>query len=303
MTKSTITQSQKRFEESVGKLFEHSDSNLQTCLFLTSSSDTGVIRNGGRNGARFAPQAFLSTFKKFSQVEKLKKYQFTTLETSSSDEEQNDFHAAQINQSIRIENGLRSHSKSTIIHLGGGHDHIYPLLRALSSIYKKFIVINIDAHADTRTDSDFHSGTPFRQFGVEFPDRLKLFQIGLNTFANSYSTLTPIAGTKMKILWATQFQLEDLEIFFSEIENEIDPSTCVILSLDTDAINGSIVPGVSAVNPSGLNLIQLTDILKKYKQLRLNHQPILGIYELNPLYDSVAGISMRLISNFVFEFL
>lgn len=303
MTKSTITQSQKRFDESVGKLFEHSGSNLQTCLFLTSSSDTGVIRNGGRNGARFAPQAFLSTFKKFSQVEKLKKYQFTTIETSNSFEEQNDFHVAQGNESKRIESAIRSLPNSTIIHLGGGHDHIYPLMKSLANFYKKFVVINIDAHADTRTDSDFHSGTPFRQFGVEFPERLKLFQIGLNSFANSFSTMTPITGTKMRILWANQCHTEDLKKFFSEIESEIDSSTCVLLSLDADAINGSAVPGVSAVNPSGLNLNQLMDILKKYQQLKLNHPPILGIYELNPLYDSLAGISMRTVGHFVFEFL
>jgi len=303
MTKSTITQSQKRFEESVGKLFEHSDSNLETCLFLTSSSDTGVIRNGGRNGARFAPQAFLSTFKKFSQVEKLKKYQFKTIETSHTDEEQSDFHSAQVKESERIEHALRSHLNSTIIHLGGGHDHIYPLLKSLANFYKKFIVINIDAHADTRTDSHFHSGTPFRQFGVEFPERLKLFQIGLNSFANSYSTLTPIMDTPMRILWANQWSSEDLKIFFSEIQSEMDPSTCILLSLDADAINGSIVPGVSAVNPSGLTAMQLMEILKMYQQLKLNHRPILGIYELNPLYDSLAGISMRTVGNFVFELL
>lgn len=303
MTKSTITQSQKRFDESIGKLFEHSDSILQKCLFLTSSTDTGVIRNGGRNGARFAPQAFLSTFKKFSLVERLKKYQFTALETSNSEEEEIDFHLAQINESKRIESALRSHPNSTIIHIGGGHDHIYPLLKSLTNFYKKIVVINIDAHADTRTDSDFHSGTPFRQFGVEFPDRLKLFQIGLNPFANSISTLTPILGTTVRIFWANQLRTEDFKIFFSEIEAEIDSSTCVLLSLDSDALNGSIVPGVSAVNPSGLNLIQLMDVLKMYQKLNINHQPILGIYELNPLYDSLAGISMRTIGNFVFEFL
>jgi hypothetical protein len=91
MTKSTITQSQKRFEESVGKLFIQSDSYLHHCVFLTSSTDIGVIRNGGRNGARFAPKAFLSTLKKFSLVEKLIHYRFTNTEVGNIEEEEKDF--------------------------------------------------------------------------------------------------------------------------------------------------------------------------------------------------------------------
>ena len=54
-----------------------------------------------------------------------------------------------------------------LIHLGGGHDHIYPLLRALSAQNDRITVINIDAHLDTRTDDLPHSGTPFRQFARE----------------------------------------------------------------------------------------------------------------------------------------
>ncbi|MFP5387174.1 MAG: hypothetical protein ACLGHN_13935, partial [Bacteriovoracia bacterium] len=68
MTKPSNSQSLKRFQESLGHLFS-SDTGKKKCLILKSSSDIGVIRNGGRNGARFAPQSFLSTFKKFSQCE------------------------------------------------------------------------------------------------------------------------------------------------------------------------------------------------------------------------------------------
>ena len=53
-----------------------------------------------------------------------------------------------------------------IFHLGGGHDHIYPLLMSLEKTqnYKHLKVLNLDAHLDTRTDEFAHSGTPFRQF-------------------------------------------------------------------------------------------------------------------------------------------
>jgi formiminoglutamase len=303
MTKSTITQSQKRFEESVGKLFTLSDSNLHQCVFITSSTDIGVVRNGGRNGARLAPQAFLSTLKKFTLVEKLMNYRFINTEVSNPKEEEKDFKHAQKQEAERITEVIQSNPSSTFIHIGGGHDHIYPLMRALSDTFQKLVVINIDAHADTRTDPENHSGTPFRQFGDEFPGKLKLFQIGLNSFANSFSTLEPIGETKMNVLWINQLNPENLKNLFHTIQAEIDEATAVIFSLDTDALNGGIMPGVSAVNPLGLNLPQLCEIWGYYKNLKISHRPIVGIYELNPVYDTLAGLSMRTIGSFVFELL
>ncbi len=303
MTKSTITQSQKRFEESVGKLFIQSDSYLHHCVFLTSSTDIGVIRNGGRNGARFAPKAFLSTLKKFSLVEKLIHYRFINTEVGNIEEEEKNFKHAQQEESARISEIIELNPSSTLIHIGGGHDHIYPLMKALSKTFQKLVVINIDAHADTRTDQEYHSGTPFRQFGDEFPGKLRLFQIGLNSFANSFSTLEPIKETKMNILWSHQLNSENLNNLFADIQKEIDETTAVLFSLDADAINGAIVPGVSAVNPSGLTLSQLNEILGHFKTLKLTHKPILGIYELNPIYDTLSGLSMRTMGSFVFDFL
>jgi formiminoglutamase len=54
--------------------------------------------------------------------------------------------------------------EQNIIHLGGGHDHVYPLLKAIETKYKKIIILNIDPHCDTRESEHNHSGTPFRQF-------------------------------------------------------------------------------------------------------------------------------------------
>lgn len=303
MTKNSITQSQKRFQESVGKLFEISDPKLKKCVFISSSTDVGVIRNGGRNGARYAPKAFLSTFKKFTLIEKLNNYQFVHIETGDAKAEEKDFIIGQSEEAIRIRDILKSEASATFVHLGGGHDHIYPLMKAIVNNYKKIIVINIDAHADTRSDLNPHSGTPFRQFGEEFPGKLHLYQIGLNEFSNSYSTLESIEKTQMNILWMNEISSEKLKTLFLSIQEEICESSAVILSLDSDALNGSIMPGVSAVNPSGLYFSQLLEILKHYKNLKISHSPIIGIYELNPLYDTLAGLSMRTIGHFVFELL
>lgn len=302
MTKPSISQSQKRFQESVGALFSKSDpSSTAQCLFLKSSTDIGVIRNGGRNGARFAPQSFLSTFKKFSQNKTLSELAFYDFEVANHDEEVADFHSAQKKEAERISTILKSHPSSRLCHIGGGHDHIYPLLTAISKTFEKVIVINIDAHADTRTDEEFHSGTPFRQFANEFAGEFHLYQIGLHPFANSFSTLSPLKKGDGKTLWKKEMNQDSIKVFFDQIKRTIDPKTMVIFSLDADALVGSEVPGVSAVNPGGLTRTELLEVWEHYRHLPLAHLPVMGIYELNPLYDTLSSFSMRTIASFVFE--
>ncbi len=302
MTKPSITQSQKRFQESVGALFSKADRiPKNTCLFLKSSSDIGVMRNGGRNGARFAPQSFISTFKKFAQNQTMNELAFFDIEVSSVEEEEFNFHEAQLNESLRIEAAMKDHPGSKVIHIGGGHDHVYPLLKASSAKYKNVVVINIDAHADTRTDEHFHSGTPFRQFANEFQGQFHLFQIGLHPFANSFSTLTGLEKGKMEVLWMKDVNEANISSLFKKIAAVVNDETLVVFSIDADALSGNEVPGVSAVNPAGLTRAQLLSIWAHYSALKKNHLPVMGIYELNPVYDSLASVSMRTMASFVFE--
>ena len=191
MTNQTITQSQKRIQDSIASLFLSNDDRKCDFLFLTSSSDIGVQRNGGRNGARLAPQSLLSYIKKLNKKPSLEKKSFIQLEVAIEQEELKDFQDAQNRQADRISTNLKSFPGSFVCHIGGGHDHILPLLLALGKDFKRVIVINIDAHADTRIDSDFHSGTPFRQFSTIFKKEFYLFQIGLMELANSKSTMNP----------------------------------------------------------------------------------------------------------------
>lgn len=289
------TQSQKRFSESVASLFK--EGSTPDVVFLKSSSDWGVMRNGGRNGARFAPQSFLTFFKRLTLTESMRKMVFLDQEVSSQNLEKEDFNQAQILETKAIEALFKQHNLSTFIHIGGGHDHIFPLLSSLHS--KKIIVVNIDAHADTRVDDEAHSGNPFRRFAKNHP-QFELYQIGLHPFANSLSTLQQLEQGTMKILWRSEFSENSLKHFFEQIKSQITEDTKVIFSLDADALDGSIIPGVSAVNGAGLGLKDLKLIWNEYKKIT-THAPIIGIYELNPIYDTLSGLSMRTMAGFVFE--
>lgn len=304
MTKIPHTQSQKRFSESIGARFllptDHSTQD--SMLFLKSSSDEGVIRNGGRNGARFAPQSFLSVFKKLSVTEGNRGYTFFEQEVALPLEECEDFPKAQNQQAQRILKVLKAHPHSRVCHLGGGHDHIYPLTMALSQSFKKVVIINLDAHADTRIDDSPHSGTPFRQFSQIYQGEFYLFQIGLHRFANSESTLRKLDKGNMSILWRRDLDNEvKYREFFETIESIVDEKTLVIFSIDADALDGSIVPGVSAVNANGLKREHLQRLWEDYRKLEFTHAPIMGIYELNPVYDTLSMMSMRTLASFVYE--
>ncbi len=298
MTKPLNTQSEKRQMESLGSRFGAGDGS--EVIFVKSSSDIGVIRNGGRNGARLAPQSLLSFFRKLALDQKSATFTFREVEVSSIEEEKSDFKNAQEKEAQRIELVVNSHPKARLIHLGGGHDHIYPLLKSFTH-KKKVIVLNLDAHADTRTDSDFHSGTPFRQFAAEYKGEFHLFQLGLHVFANSESTLSPLPAGKMHVLWRKDMMDQNKwGVFFDEIRKLIDEQTVVIFSLDADALSGELVPGVSAVNGMGLKTNELFQAWDMYRALPLKHEPVMGIYELNPVYDTLSGMSMRFMSNFLF---
>lgn len=302
MTKPAFTQPQKRFQESLAALFLKIDANpFKTCLFLKSSTDVGVIRNGGRNGARFAPQSLLSCFKKLSQNSSLKNYQFLEVEVASKSEEENNFHLAQIQEGKRIRQEYLTSIHAKICHIGGGHDHIYPLLSAVGQDFKKVIIINVDAHADTRTDENYHSGTPFRQFSNDFEGEIYLYQFGLHPYSNSFSTLSDLKKGKMSILWKKNLCSTSIIELFKNIKSQVEEKTLVVFSLDADALCASEVPGVSAVNPDGLSRQELMQIWENYSALPLHHPTILGIYELNPIYDTLASLSMRSIASFIYE--
>lgn len=300
MTNTSITQSQKRTQESLSALFSNSRGEKH-CLFLKSSSDTGVIRNGGRNGARFAPQSLIATFKKFSQSDSMKTISFSEVEVADGEAEKNDFASAQKLEAQRITEALQNEKESYLVHLGGGHDHVYPLLRAKAQEYSRIVIFNIDAHADTRTDSEFHSGTPFRQFANEYQGELHLIQLGLHPFANSFSTLSPLNKGSSSTVWKNDLIEKNISEVFQKASKLIDEKTFCLFSLDADALCGFEVPGVSAVNPNGISLETLKLLWKNYSELRFSHPWALGVYELNPVYDTLASISMRTIGSFIFE--
>ena len=284
-----MTNLQKRKKETWRDLFRPSLADDEQALqFYSSPCDLGVIRNGGRRGARHAPHSLLHHLKSMVRHHESPLCEEYFLDPHSGHQE------FTLEQKRQIE-FIDQHLKTKAIHIGGGHDHIFPFAKAIAKKCDHLHIINIDAHLDTRRDEIFHSGTPFRQLKKDLGDKLTITQVGIRSSANvedNYQNL------EMNIL-----TMEDVrQGALSQIK--IEPQATLFLSIDCDGIDASLMPAVSATNPDGLtmpNLIQIKDIVTSHWKEH-NHL-YLGIYEFNPLFDNVSSTSAKFITHYIRDLL
>ena len=275
--------------------------SLADILFFKSSSDIGTIRNFGRRGSGFAPEAILSIVKKLALHNERT---WSEIEVANIALEEEDFSHAQDEYTTTLSTALQSYTKaSKFIYLGGGHDHVYPLLKALNTRSKKIKVINIDAHLDTRIDEFHNSGTPFRQFANEFVGSFELIQLGIHDFANSKTTMNELGNAKEVV--ATYDDLVHLTQNFTNnrklFERMIpfDHEALYLFSLDADALEAGLMEGVSAVNHRGLPYHFIEELLAYSQEvLRIKHY---GFYEYNPVYDNLSQKGARVLAGLIYK--
>ncbi len=268
----------------------HPESWNERTLILSQHSDTGVILNGGRLGARYGAEAILHQLFKMNKNESSKDFGHFHLPTC-----QEEFDQEQRREITAIKTILEHSSLENLIHLGGGHDHVYPLVM---SIKGPLHIVNIDAHLDTRNDQQKHSGTPFRQILVERKD-VTLTQIGIHEFANpkaNYDLPMTILSVKESYQFAQSHGFEKM------LELGNTRKAPVLLSLDADAIEASAMPAVSAPNHQGLRANFVTDLFSAYEKLS-QEKKYVGIYEYNPLFDSLGAQGARYLASLLYPFL
>ncbi|MDO9183301.1 MAG: arginase family protein [Bacteriovorax sp.] len=274
---------------------------LADILFLKFSSDIGTIHNFGRRGSQFAPEAILNIVKKLACHNLLK---WSELDLANSTEEKSDFPTSQKSLSQKIKNilGLESRTQK-FVYLGGGHDYIYPTILALNYFAKKMVIINLDAHLDTRTDQAPNSGTPFRQIAADFKGELEIIQLGIHDFANSISTMSNLPNGKEVV--ATYEDVRFGTKDFCETEKFLkrlipyQEDTVYVFSLDADVLDAGIMEGVSAVNHRGLPYDFVEDVLLySIDELKCQH---FGIFEYNPVYDNLSQKGARTIAALIYQ--
>lgn len=296
----------KRYLESMLPLFKDELNSQTNTIFLKASNDEGVVRNLGRKGSRYAPEAILNTFKKMSNHFNSEHSIFAKEVFNSSVES---FENKQEESAKVIFETIKNHLSKNIIHIGGGHDHAYPLLKSLelNPKIKNILVLNVDAHCDTRIDDHHHSGTPFRNFTDETKKNVRLKQIGIHAYANSKTTLTPIKNGKEDHYTLSELRVESdnfklfNQSFLSDLDFELNDETFVFLSLDCDALESSIMEAVSAVNHDGLPLSYVELVIKHIKNL--GSPKAFGLYEYNPIFDNLSQKGARALAALIYEWI
>ena len=223
-----------RSQDQIKSIISHDDCEK---IVLTASNDLGVIRNGGRRGAAFGPSCITNALKKFAiHSRNNKKIQIVEVA-----DEQIDFNQLQSQEVKNITAILNRYKRSHVCHLGGGHDHIYPLVMALSEHFQKNIhIINIDAHLDTRIDDFSHSGTPFRQLKTQLKKRLRITQLGIQEISNIEANWKSIDMT-VHLLSKLEQDFENFnKLDSTKIDSllDINKDEITVFSLDLDAIKG-----------------------------------------------------------------
>ncbi len=271
-------------------------------LFL-SPSDIGVQENKGRLGSRFAPQAIMAVFLKLNDSEISQRVFHHSLTSQLRDL---DDYSGAIDQSVE-EFKKNFSSKNPLVHLGGGHDHIYSLLKGLYDLGEKnLLILNIDPHCDTRIDEKPHSGNPFRRFVQNCPGwNGKLIQVGISEMNNNKETLRGVSN--MDIFNFEQLRVlsenfsKDLSLNDFITQKTIEVCDRVIISIDADVIESSVMEAVSAVSYKGIPAHYLRSLMVSL--LRGIKKPhALGIYEYNPLYDNLSNKGSRYLAGLIYDY-
>jgi formiminoglutamase len=278
-------------------------------VVFTSSSDCGVVRNGGRKGSRFAPQAIINSLGKM--VDHFDHPIFTHELAQCFD-----FYSDQkFNEAQNISAGkcleTLKRGPHTSVHLGGGQDHILPFLMALeASGHDQIIVLNIDPHLDTRLDPIRHSGTPFRDFAELTKSEFSILQLGTCEHSNSPESYQALKNGRMKIISFNDilregqyFRKSIIPLIQSQLEKVLFTENCAfMLSIDCDAIDHGTMSAVSAVSQHGFPISCIVELLSWYKAFSHKNK-YLGIYEYNPLFEDLSNKGARAISSLLYQYL
>lgn len=277
-------------------------------LLLSGSSDQGVIRNGGRRGTGLGPEAIIS------QLIKLQEHLDGPIfyaELANRELEEKNFTQHQSMMQKHWEQTLKR-GLCPIAHIGGGHDHILPLLLGIENSFGgRTAIINIDPHLDTRIDPLEHSGNPFRLFAEKTKRPSRLWQIGTQAFANTTANYEGMEKLQMHITPFSTIAKEggwkDESHWWQELRTQIreycvkEPTTLVI-SLDADSIEAAALEAVSAPGPMGFYLREIYRLISWAKEVPAT-RTILGIYEYNPLYDNLSAKGARALAQLTYHFL
>jgi formiminoglutamase len=263
--------------------------------------DEGIRMNGGRTGAKDAP-------------DRIRRYLYKMTPSLSSPKNPKFFDRGNLATSMELSERhqiARQNIKESLLQgfdvlcLGGGHDYGFPdaagFLDAFTGGKLRPAVINFDAHLDVRpADHGFHSGTPFRRLLEEFGDGFDFLEVGLQPQCNSRAHRDWAVQKGAELWMADELRTPGAaEARVSEWTSRRQGHP-VFLSLDIDAITSRSAPGCSQSWDRGLTSDSVFSMIELFHRHLSVHG--LGIYEVSPPLDQDDRTS-KLAALFAFDHL
>ncbi|MEM7659895.1 MAG: formimidoylglutamase [Bacteroidota bacterium] len=247
-------------------------------------SEEGVRRNQGRIGAAAGPDALrkaLSGLPWLSPATALVDRGNLTVEGS-------DLETTQEALAEAI-SGVQQ-SQALPIVLGGGHETAwssYLGLRKAHGAATKLGILNLDAHFDLRKpDPQATSGTPFFQAAQWCQQHGASFHyccLGVQAMSNPTSLFQTARDLGVQWISAEEVQLLPIHQLLQKVANYLEGLDMVYLTIDLDGFSGAFAPGVSAVNPLGMDPARVLPLLRMIAQS--GKLVLLDVCELNPVLD------------------
>jgi formiminoglutamase/guanidinobutyrase len=255
--------------------------NLGKWCLLGIPDHEGVASVRGRLGAAHGPRAFREIFRIFKGEDGVLE---SMVDRGDAPIQGEDAHT-QIADWIALAHA--EYGVSVIV--GGGHDHGYTQLLALSRALgprRRLGCINVDAHLDVRKpDPKVTSGSPFYlaiEQGVLSPSRFVEF--GIQRHCNGAELWNYVRSKKVRVA-----RFEDIPpqkataLFKRELKALARRCDAIVLSFDLDACAQAFAPGVSAPQADGFTSSEALEFMR----IAAAEKKVcsLGIFELNPLLD------------------
>ena len=254
--------------------------------------DEGVKRNNGRIGAANGPKSIREQLGKlsFHSEKNVSDYGDVICIENNMENAQEVF--SNLTKKI-IESGQLS------VGIGGGHDLAYGHFCGIKKALKKskIGIINFDAHFDLRPPSEkSNSGTPFYQILSEFNNQVNYLPVGIQKFSNPRSLYKIASEFEIDHIAIEDCTLNNIKNVFTIIDNFIQKSESIYLSIDLDGFASYHAPGVSAPGPFGFSVEFFRILLERI--LKTNKVVAIDIVELNPIYDT-DSITAKLASQII----
>lgn len=243
--------------------------------------DEGVKRNQGRVGAKDAPDLIRRSISNFPVV----KPSFILKDFGNISCEDGDLENSQNILAEKVQKTLQKGGKSVV--LGGGHEVMFAHYSGIKKAFptKKIGIINIDAHFDNReVDPQIgaSSGTGFWQIAQS--EKINSLHIGIQKNSNTLKLFDTAHQFGMKYILAEELFFENLPTIYEKIDQFIEGSDVLYLTICMDVFNASIAPGVSAAAYNGI--FADATFMHFYKHILESEKLIaMDIAEVNPSID------------------